>query len=67
MTCRVIPFPAKPRALTVPTTDLVVRCWAEMAARKIALSMNPNDHNRYQFDLSMTRYKDACDKAGWPA
>ncbi len=67
MSKNVIQFPIRPRALTVPTTDRIVRVWAEMAARKIAFSMNPNPHNKDAYDAAMKRYSAECDKAGWPA
>lgn len=67
MTAEILTFPSKARPkLVVPTSDRVVRLWAEMEARRIAFSMNPLPHNKAMFDSAQRRYDEACTKAGWP-
>ena len=57
--CTIIPFPSrsKPRpVLTVPTSDRVVRLWAEMHARISAQHDNPCPHNEAQLAKARARY-----------
>lgn len=59
MTCRILTFPskAKPRVvLHVPTSDLVVRLWAELNDRIQDNWHNPCEHNERMMAAARARY-----------
>ncbi len=71
MTAEILTFPrpfAKPRpVLTVPTSDRVVRAWAEFSAANVAATMNPRPHNIAARDNAKARWLAAIIENGEPA